>query len=39
MNPDITKIARWAQSQSWTVEDDASGHTRFYASNGDYVVG
>ena len=39
MNRDINKIARWAQSQGWTVEDGASGHTRFYAPNGDYVVG
>jgi hypothetical protein len=39
MNPGITKIAKWARSQGWTVVDDASGHTRFYSPNGDYVVG
>jgi hypothetical protein len=38
MNRDIKKIAKWARSQGWTVEDDASGHTRFYAPNGDYVT-
>jgi hypothetical protein len=38
MNRDIKKIAKWARSQGWTVEDDASGHTRFYAPNGDYVA-
>jgi hypothetical protein len=39
MNRDIKKIVKWARSQGWAVEDDASGHTRFYAPNGDYVVG
>jgi len=34
MNREIKKIARWAQSQGWTVEDDASGHTRFYNPGG-----
>lgn len=38
MNSDITDIAKWAESQGWTVEDDSKGYTRFYAPNGDYVV-
>ena len=29
MNSAIIKIAKWAQSQQWTVKDDASGYTRF----------
>jgi hypothetical protein len=38
MNREIKKIAKWAQSQGWTVEDDASGHTRFYNPDGKYVT-
>lgn len=38
MNRDIKKIAKWARSQGGTVEDDASGHTRFYAPNGHSVA-
>lgn len=38
MNAAIRKIARWAESQGWTVTDDSKGYTRFYAPNGDYVV-
>lgn len=34
MNSAIIKIAKWAQSQQWTVEDDASGYTRFYNPQG-----
>ena len=39
MNREIKKIAKWAQSQARTVEDDASGHTRFYNPGGKYVTG
>jgi len=38
MNRDIKKIAKWARSQGWTVDDDASGHTRFHDPKGDYVT-
>jgi primase-polymerase (primpol)-like protein len=38
MNRAIKKIAKWAQSQGWTVEDDASGYTRFYDPQGNYVA-
>ncbi len=38
MNREIRKIAKWAQSQGWTVEDDTSGHTRFYNPGGKYVT-
>ena len=38
MNSDIRDIADWAQSQGWTVVDDAKGYTRFYSPAGDYVV-
>lgn len=38
MNQDIAKIARWAQSQGWTVEDDAKGYTRFSDPGGNYVT-
>lgn len=38
MDRDLKKIAKWARSQGRTVHDDASGHTRFYALNGDYVA-
>jgi hypothetical protein len=38
MNRAIKKIAKWAQSQGWTVEDDASGYTRFYDLQGNYVA-
>ncbi len=31
-------IARWARSQQWKVEDDASGYTRFYDPQGDYIT-
>lgn len=29
MNSDIKKIAKWAQSQGWTVSDDTKGYTHF----------
>jgi|tagenome__1003787_1003787.scaffolds.fasta_scaffold20856392_3 hypothetical protein len=38
MNREIKKIAKWAQSQGWTLEDDASGHTRFYNPDDSYVT-
>jgi hypothetical protein len=38
VNSEIKKIAKWARSQGWTVKDDTSGHTHFYAPNGDYVT-
>jgi hypothetical protein len=38
MNREIRKIAKWAQSQGWTIEDDTSGHTRFYNPGGKYVT-
>lgn len=38
MNSAIIKIAKWAQSQQWTVEDDASGYTRFYNPQGVYIA-
>lgn len=38
MNSAIIKVAKWAQSQEWTVEDDASGYTRFYNIDGVYIA-
>lgn len=38
VNSDIADIAKWAQSQGWTVKDDASNYTRFYDPHGNYVV-
>ena len=38
MNSAITKIATWARSQGWRVEDDASGYTRFYDLAGQYIT-
>lgn len=38
VNSEIKGIAKWARSQRWTVEDDASGHTRFYNPDGEYVT-
>lgn len=37
MNSAIVKIAKWARSQQWTVEDDANGYTRFYDPQGEYI--
>ncbi|MDP9219403.1 MAG: hypothetical protein M3P23_02565 [Actinomycetota bacterium] len=37
MNSEITKIARWATSQGWTVDDDASGYTHFTDPEGNHV--
>lgn len=37
MNSDIRDWAKWAVSQGWRVEDDASGYTRFYTPTGEYV--
>jgi hypothetical protein len=38
MNRDIADIAKWAQSQGWTVTDDTKGYTRFYTPKGEYVT-
>ena len=38
MNREIAEIARWAESQGWTVRDDASGYTRFFNPAGAYVT-
>lgn len=38
MNSAIKDFASWAISQGWTVEDDASGYTRFFDPKGDYIV-
>ena len=38
MNSAIVKIAKWARSQGWRVEDDASGYPRFYNRDGEYVA-
>jgi hypothetical protein len=38
VNSAITKIAKWARSQQWTVEDDASGYTRFSNPQGEYIT-
>jgi hypothetical protein len=37
MNSDIKDLAKWAESQGWTVEDTKSNYTMFYDTNGDYV--
>ena len=37
MNSDIRSWAKWASSQGWTVEDDASGYTHFYRPDGTHV--
>ncbi len=34
----IADIVKWAKSQSWTVDDDTKGYTRFYDPQGNYVV-
>lgn len=39
VNSAIIKIAKWAQSQQWTVEDDASGYTRFYNPRASILLG
>ena len=38
MNSDISKITKWAQSQGWTVVDDANGYMRFHSPLGDYIA-
>lgn len=38
MNSAIIKVAKWAQSQQWTVEDDANGYTRFFNPHGVYIA-
>ncbi|MBU8830848.1 hypothetical protein [Mycolicibacterium goodii] len=37
MNSDIKDLADWAKSQGWRVNDDASGYTRFFDPEGNYV--
>lgn len=38
MNSNIKIIAKWAKSQGRAVNDDASGYTRFFDPEGNYVV-
>jgi hypothetical protein len=38
VNSDIRDLATWARANGWTVEDDASGYTRFFDSAGEYVA-
>jgi hypothetical protein len=38
VNSAIIKVVRWARSQKWKVEDDASGYTRFYNPEGVYIT-
>jgi hypothetical protein len=38
MNREIKDWAEWAESQGWTVVDDAKGYTRFYNTKGEYVA-
>jgi hypothetical protein len=38
MNREIKDWAAWAESQGWTVCDDAKGYTRFYDPEGSYVA-
>lgn len=38
MNSDARDLASWARSQGWRVEDDASGYTRFYRPDGQYIA-
>lgn len=38
MNSDIKKLADWATTQGWGVEDKADGHTHFYNPAGDYIA-
>ena len=38
VNSDIKDLANWATSQSWRVEDDASGYTRFFDPEGTYIA-
>jgi hypothetical protein len=38
VNSAIVKTAKWARSQGWRVEDDASGYTRFYNRDGEYIA-
>lgn len=38
VNSAIVEIAKWARSQGWRVEDDASGYTRFYDRDGEYIA-
>lgn len=34
VNSDIADLAKWAESQGWTVNDD----TRFYDVHGNYIA-
>jgi hypothetical protein len=38
MATDFDKLVKWAESQKWNVERDASNHYQFYNPNGDHVT-
>lgn len=38
VNSDIADLAKWAESQGWTVNDDTKGYTRFYDVYGNYIA-
>jgi hypothetical protein len=38
MNAEIRDLATWAVANGWSVKDDASGYTRFYDPDGNYVA-
>jgi hypothetical protein len=38
MNREIADIVAWALANGWRVEDDKSGYTRFYDSEGNYIT-
>lgn len=35
---DLGALIRWAESQKWDVRIDASGYSRFYDPEGNYVA-
>ena len=37
MNPEIRKLAAWATSNGWLVEDAAKGYTHFFDPDGTHV--
>lgn len=38
MADDIDKLIAWAETNGWTVANDAKGYRRFYDPEGNYVV-